>query len=285
MSKHVHKQQGMALFQVLLMVAIISVLLIIMSQQTQSAVTRAQQMQDQVELQLALDSSAAYVDSLLISNEWLGARQDEQHPLYGINFYGYPTQMPLPERAAFAPLNYSVSLRLQNEASLFDVNFNPRQLRQLLVGLGKSEAEARQLAEELAEWVSNGDGRTLQAVSELTQLPSWSPSDVERIRPYVSVRAPVFNPVWMPNALLPVLLSPWQADTIRALRDNNEVSAGLLQEFYPDRDPLDSGIFPGEAQRMWLTAEPEGLRLYRELDYRPRHPSPLRFHARYFEQD
>ncbi|WP_411359072.1 hypothetical protein [Pseudidiomarina salilacus] len=278
-------QQGMALFQVLLMVAIISVLLLIMSQQTQSSVARAQSMQDQLELQLALDSSAAYVDHLLISNEWLSARKDEQNPLYGINFHGLPSDFKLPERPAYQALNYTVQLTLQNERSLIDLNFNARRVQQLLVGLGIPEPQARAKAQELSRWISGGEGRTLQAVSELTQLPSWTPNDVELIRPYVSVRAPIFNAAWMPNGLLPILLSPWQADSIQALRETNESSAGLLQEFYPESDPLDSGIFPGESQRMWLRAEPQGLSLYRELDFRPRQPSPLRYHAKYYQQE
>ncbi|RUO62601.1 hypothetical protein [Pseudidiomarina insulisalsae] len=277
------QQQGMALFQVLLIVAIISVLLIIMSQQTQSSVARAQQMQDQLELQLALDSSAAYMDSLLISNEWLSARKDQQNPLYGINFYSHATRMPLPQRLAYAPLNYQVTLALQNEASLIDLNFSTSKLQKLLIHLGKAEPEARRLAQTVRDWVSSGGGRTLQAIAELSQLPGWQVSDVELIRPYVSVRAPIFNPAWMPDGLLPVLLSPWQADSIVSLRENNEVSAGLLQEFYPETDPLDSGVFPGESQRMWLTAEPQGLSLYREVDYRPRNPSPLRSHATYYQ--
>lgn len=279
-----NKQQGMALFQVLLMVAIIAVFLIIMSQQTQSSVVRAQQMQDQVELQLALESSAAYFDSLLISNEWLTARKDAGNPLYDINFYGIGQRRSLPDRPAYKALNYEVTLALQNEASLIDLNFNNQKLQQLFIARGKTATEARQLADELSSWIRTGEGLTLQATSELTQLPGWTAADVELVRPLVSVRAPIFNPAWMPNALLPVLLSPWQADTIQELRENNEVSAGLLQSFYPETDPLDSGIFPGEAQRMWLTAEPQGLSLYRELDYRPRNSIPLRFHTRYFQQ-
>lgn len=179
-----NKQQGMALFQVLLMVAIIAVFLIIMSQQTQSSVVRAQQMQDQVELQLALESSAAYFDSLLISNEWLTARKDAGNPLYDINFYGIGQRRSLPDRPAYKALNYEVTLALQNEASLIDLNFNNQKLQQLFIARGKTATEARQLADELSSWIRTGEGLTLQATSELTQLPGWTAADVELVRPW-----------------------------------------------------------------------------------------------------
>ncbi|KFZ29175.1 hypothetical protein IDAT_05735 [Pseudidiomarina atlantica] len=278
------KQQGMALFQVLLMVAIISVLLLVMSQQTRHAVAQAQQMQDQVELQLALDSAAAYTDTLLLSNDWLRARNDSSHPLYNLNFYNYPHALSLPERPAYRALNYQVQLKLQNEASLLDVNYQTQYVEDLLVQLGKPVPEAQRMIRELRNWLQRPKQIFIQSLSELATLDEWTLSDVELLRPYVSINAPILNPVWVPDALLPILLSQGQAATIETLRKNNEVTAGLLQEFAGNYDPLDRGIAPAEAQRMQLIAEPQGLMLYRQLDYRPRHPNPLRLHAKYFQQ-
>lgn len=284
-NQSLQRQQGMALFQVLLMVAIISVLLIIMSQQTQSSVSRAQTMQQQVETQLALESSAAYVDSLLLSNEWLSARSDESHPLHQINFYGGKTSVALPERPAYAALNSQVSLQLQNEASLFDINYRPNDVQQLLLLQGIEAAQAEAMIRELKDYLQRPDAMLIQQLGDLLQLSLWDVATLDRIAPFVSVNAPTFNPVWAPDELLPILLSQGQADTIRSLRKTNEISAGLLQEFAAERDVLDSGIFPGVSQRVLLTSENTGLQLYREVDYRPRHPSPLRRHAKQFRQE
>lgn len=279
------RQRGMALFQVLLMVAIISVLLIIMSQQTQSSVARAQAMQDQLETQLALESSAAYLDSLLLSNEWLSARDDESHPLHHLNFYGGSMSFTLPERSAYSALNYQVRLELQNEASLLDINFRPNDVQQLLIAIGVEPLQAEAMIRELKDYLQQPDSMLIQNIGDLMQLSLWDVAIVEKITPLVSVNAPSFNSVWMPDELLPILLSQGQADTIRSLRKNNEITAGLIQEFSSERDVLDSGVFPGVSQRVRLTAEETGLQLYREVDYRPRHPSPLRRHAKHFRQE
>ena len=280
-----HKQHGMALFQVLLMVAIISVLMIIMSKQTQSTVQQAQLLQDRVERELALSSAAAYVDSLLLSNDWLMSRNNPQSPLHQINFYGQPHRIPLPQRAAYEPLGPSLALQLQNEASLLDLNFRTNDIEPLLLQLGKSPLQARQMVDELRTFLRESEQIYFQNVADLAHLASWTVEDVASIRNLTSVSAPLFNPVWMPNELLPVLLTPEQADTIRALRKSNESSAGLLQGFIGEVDAADTGTFPGIAQRMRLTDERSGLELYREVDYRPRHPSPMRLYAKYFQQE
>lgn len=279
------KQQGMALFQVLLMVAIISVLLIIMSQQTQSSVARAQAMQEQVEEQLALSSSAAYVDSLLLSNEWLSARLDETNPLYQLHFYGADFVLELPKREAYRRLNHQVTLQLQNERSLLDINFRTADVEKLIIEQGIEPAQAALMITELQDYLWQPEQLMVQNLSDLTHLQSWDLATIDQLRPYVSTNAPIFNPIWMPDALLPILLSDSQADTIRTLRKNNEITAGLIQQFSTENDVVDSGVFPGISQRVRLISEQSGLQLYREVDYRPRHPSPLRLHAWYFRQE
>lgn len=280
-----HRQQGMALFQVLLIVAIISVLLLIMSQQTQSTVQQAQTLQDRVERELALSSAAAYTDSLLLSNDWLLASGDPDSPLYQINFYGEPYALTLPDREAYAALSRTVTLTLQNEASLLDLNFRTDDIEPLLVALGKSPSEARNMVDDLRAFLAEPEQIYFQTIADVAHLDSWTVADVALVRNLTSISAPIFNPVWMPDALLPVLLTPEQADTIRSLRKSNESSAGLLQDFFGEFDATGSGVSPGIAQRMKLTDQASGLELYREVDYRPRHPSPLRLYAKYFKQE
>lgn len=283
--RSVQRQQGMALFQVLLMVAIISVLLIIMSQQTQSSVRQAQQLQDQVEKELAMSSAAAYVDSLLLSNDWLMSRGNQQSPLFNINFYGEPRRLKLPERPAYDALGGEVLLAIQNETSLVDLNFRTNDLEPLLIHLGKTPSEARAMVQELKTFLIEPEQIYFQNVADLAHLTNWTVQDVAEIRSLTSVSAPIFNPVWMPNELLPILLTPEQAATIRSLRKSNESYAGLLQDFFGSADSTDSGVFPGIAQRIKLTDQTTGLELYREVDYRPRHPIPLRMYAKYFQQE
>lgn len=280
-----NRQEGMALFQVLLMVAVISVLLIIMSQQTRSAVEKAQSLQDRIERQLALSSAAAYVDSLMLSNDWLLSANDPNSAIYDINFFGQPYTLALPERESFNLLGGEVRLELQNEASLLDINFRTNDLEPLLIELGTAPLRARVMVEELKAFLREPNQVFFQNIADLAHLPSWSVADASAIRDFTSINAPIFNPVWMPNELLPVLLTPEQADIIRSLRKSNESAAGLIQDFYGEEDASDSGIFPGITQRVKLTDQRSGLTLYRKVDYRPRHPSPLRLYAKYFQQE
>ncbi|MGQ4276503.1 hypothetical protein ACQ5ES_05600 [Pseudidiomarina sp. E22-M8] len=275
----------MALFQVLLMVAIISVLLVIMSQQTRSSVERAQAMQEQARLQLALDSTANYLDALLLSNNWLLARGQPEHPLAEINFYNYPQSLAVPERIAYRPLGDAVTVQLQNEGSLLNINFETENIEALLRALGVEPRQAELMMAELRDWLQQPDQLFFQSFSDLAHLPSWTMAEVELIRPYTTLEVAIFNPAWAPDQLLTILLTQGQADTIRALRKSNDNAVGMLQEFINLRDALDSSIFPGEQQRIRITAEPSGLQLYRRIDYRPRHPIPLRLHAKHFQQE
>lgn len=282
--KPLSKQQGMALFQVLLMVAIISVLLIIMSQQTKSTVEQAQKLQNRIESQLALSSAAAYMDALMLSNAWLESRADPQSPLFGFNFFGQPHSIVLPERVAYARLRGQVTLELQNEGSLLNVNFRSDDIEPLLIQMGKQPFEAREMVRELQAWLNQPEQIYFQNVADLAHLESWSIEDVAQIRPFISVKGPIFNPVWMPNELLTVLLTPEQAATIVSLRKSNEDFADLLQDFFGEVDATDSGTYPSIAQRMKLIDEESGIELYREVDYRPRYPIPFRLYTNYFQQ-
>ncbi|MDN7126979.1 hypothetical protein J6J08_06260 [Pseudidiomarina sp. 1APR75-33.1] len=283
-NQRLETQQGMALFQVLLMVAIISVLLLVMSQQTRSSVQRAQAMQDQAELQLALESTANYLDALLLSNDWLLARNNPESPLAGVNFYNYPHSLPLPNRVAFEPLGSAVSLQMQNESSLLNVTFETDKLADLLVQLDVAPQRAELMTRELREWLMQPDQLFFQSFSDLAHLNNWTMRDVNLIRPYTTLDANIHNPAWAPDEVLTILLTQGQADTIQALRKSNDNAVGMLQEFINLQGALDSDIFPGEQQRIRITAEPGGLQLYRRIDYRPRQPIPLRLHAKHFQQ-
>ncbi len=278
------QQQGMALFQVLLMVAIISVLLLVMSQQTRSSVERAQAMQDQAELQLALDSTANYLDALLLSNNWLQARNNSTHPLADINFYNYPQPLRLPDRQAYAALTSGVSMQLQNEASLLSINFATGDIQNLLISLGTAPHRAELMVNELRQWLKQPDQLFFQSFSDLTQLNSWSMADVNLIRAYTTLDESLFNPAWAPDEVLRILLTQGQAATIEVLRKSNDNAVGMLQEFIELGGTLDNGIYPGEQQRIRITAKQNGLQLYRRVDYRPRQPIPLRLHAKHYEQ-
>ncbi|WP_258807322.1 general secretion pathway protein GspK [Pseudidiomarina sp. CB1] len=267
------KQEGMALFQVLLIVAIISVLLLIMSNTTKSQVERALVLQQQTEKQLALHSAANYVDLMLLANDW-GDMRDTGAPLANLNFHSYPSRLSLPGRDAYAALPDGVAVSLQNVGSLINLNQANQQLRDLLVHVGVSQVTADMLLDELQRWLYRPDRIYLQHVNELRNIRGWTPDIIERIRPYVTAKIMPFNGAWAPDALLPILLTSGQADTITALRQSGQYQAGIYEEFSGQETGFGVSLYPSKYQRVTVIDPLTGEQLRRGVRYATHEKNP-----------
>lgn len=266
-------QQGMALFQVLLIVAIISVLLLIMSASTKGHVERAQQLQEQTEQQLALHSAANYTDFVMLTNDWADMLNQEQ-PIPLMNFHNYKSRLPLPQRPAYAPLHYSVDVQFQNMASLIGINRADEDLKELLIFVGVPALEATAMIAELKSWLYREDRVYLQHVNELNNVPGWSSWVIDALRPYVTAKILPLSGAWAPDELLPILLTSGQADTIIALRQSNQYSPSIYEEFSGQETGFGVSLYPGEEQRVTVTSPLTGEQLRRGVIYATHDKNP-----------
>ncbi|MFC0445723.1 type II secretion system protein GspK [Pseudidiomarina halophila] len=268
-----HHQKGMALFQVLLIVAIISMLLLMMSATTNQQVERAQRLQDQTEQQLALHSAANYLDFVLLTNDWYDMLNAGE-PLANLNFHNYPSSLKLPSRVAYDPLPDGIEVRLQNIGSLVGINQANQQLRELLVTLGVGEVQANTMIEALRDRLYGAEKLYLQHVNELTGVPGWTEELIERLRPLVTAKILPFNGAWSPDALLPILLTSGQADTIIALRRSGDYYAGIYQEFSGQDTGFGVSLYPSDEQRVTITDPVTGEQLRRAVIYAAHDKNP-----------
>ncbi|WP_258239972.1 hypothetical protein [Pseudidiomarina homiensis] len=285
MSKLHHHQQGMALFQVLLIVAIISVLLLIMSNTTKGQVDRALALQKQTEKQLALHSAANYLDMLMLTNDWSDMLREDK-PIAGLNFHNYVMRVQLPNRQAYKSLAEGIDVQMQNIGSLVGVNQANDQLRDVLVRAGVHSIEANNMILTLREQLYRDDRLYFQHINELTSVPGWTSAIIERIRPYVTTKIMPFNGAWAPDGLLPVLLTSGQADTITALRGSGEYNPRLYEEFSGQDTGFGVSLYPSDEQRVTVTDPITGEQLRRGVIYatHEKHPRTIEY-KRYLREE
>lgn len=262
------QQQGMALFQVLLIVAIMAILLLIIVANSNSAVSQTQRLQEQTEQRLALYSAQNYIDQqLLISNWGMVDETNEQRVLPKLNFYGYPLDIPLPERVSYAALGESVELRLQNLDSLLSINNPSSELAELLEIRGISSARAQQLVANLRTFLQRENGIHLQTIWDLQQIPEWTRADIERMRDVMTARGGIPNYVHAPDALLPVLLRSGLAASISAMRASGTYDQNRYSDLTNEVGDAVVSLFPSGEQRVTISDPLSGLTSQRDMNY------------------
>ncbi|HET8816652.1 MAG TPA: hypothetical protein VFM61_04295 [Pseudidiomarina sp.] len=269
-------QQGMALFQVLLIVAIISILLLIIVANSNHAVSQAQRLQQQTQQRLALYSAINFIDQQLLTSNW--ALLDEENTarvLPELNFYGYPVTVPLPERRSYDALGQTLELRLQNLESLISVNSPGNELAALLERRGVEPARAQRLVSELRAYTQQEQSLHLQSIWDVQQVPEWTREDIRLVRDVVTTRGGLPNYVHAPDALLPVLLRSGVAASISAMRASGAYDQSRYSELTNDYGDMVSNFFPGSEQRVTLTAPISGLTSERDMNYDPYGLTPL----------
>ncbi|PTB83253.1 hypothetical protein C9928_04095 [Pseudidiomarina aestuarii] len=258
----------MALFQVLLIVAIISLLLLIVVANSNQSVRQAQQLQDVTEQRLALYSATQFVDLQLLTSNWgLIDEENEARVLPPLNFYGYPMTVPLPERPSYAALKGTIQLQLQNVDSLLSLNSPSQELVDLLELRGIPNTRAQLLVSNLRDYLQREQGLHIQTPWDVQQVPGWTRNDIERIRDVVTARGGIPNYAHAPDALLPVLLRSGLAASISAMRASGAYSQARYSELTGEYDDAVVSLFPGNEQRVTLTVEESGLTVEREMNF------------------
>lgn len=281
--------QGIVLFQVLVIVAVFSMLVLLAVAASQQAIRQTQQMQQSVEQQLALYSARNHFLLALLTNQRMG----EAATANGWNFYGQPFDWALPATQAFLAVGPSVRVINQDEAGLLSVHAPGDAFKTLLAAQGLSSSRVNELFSTLKTAQQAYYRSTMlqnprsdypylyiQSAAELAALPGWDFELVQRLQPFIVFENLIFNPASAPDPLLRALLPAAQADIIANWRAASEFTLekfSALTGIYGDEV---LSLYPGNTIQLTLISSQNSASLSSRVTIDPYHPvRPVVIHA------
>jgi|GEM_PF-3273233 len=240
MTQQTKKNKGLALVQVLLLVAMLSILLLLMTANTQQQQKQVIALQAQLDQHFRLYSTGNDMLYSLLTHSWNRSAQasasgsailqSAANESGGVNAWH--------EHWNFYASSFSLndySARITNLNSLVSIQSPGRPMVLLLKHLGYAEAEAISLANQVptpfattssfgpmqlpSEQSQQEDFLPLQHTHELSLLPGWDKELMQRVAPYVTTYSSGFvNEAYLPNTMLEMMVSKSQADIIRLMR-------------------------------------------------------------------
>lgn len=222
------EQKGVALAQVLLLVAIISVLLLSMLHVNQQMIQTTDTVQQRTQLKLALQTAKTRLLEALLTHNWESEPPNAADNLYASrwNFHGEPFEVD------------GVIITIQNDASLLQItNLNEDYLTSGLEALNIKNA--RELAQKLIDWQDRDNekrpqggeqsdygeslkvpNRYLQSMSDLAFIPGFNPEIIEKLNRAATVNAHgSYSPTHAPTELLSLFIDKDQAQTVARMRE------------------------------------------------------------------
>lgn len=248
-ARSLHAEAGMALTQVLLIVALISVFIVSMTFSVRNYIGTAEQIQVRTEAKLTLRSMQTRVLEAMLTEPWVSNEPLNNPISVKWNFYGRWFNVD------------GVDIRITNVSSLMLLSVNNEAYyRRYFSALGLESNQSSQLARALIEYQNSDLGRPIQSLHELNFIAGLPEEDVTKIQNYatpfvVSNRAPMY----LPDALLTAEMDESQARRVIALRDNGDFNSNNFE--------LASGIetdmmiihYPGPIYRIELRYTQNGV--------------------------
>lgn len=278
-----YNHKGMALFQVLVLVAIFSTLLLLMASFSQQSVLQTQQLQETTEQKLKLYSAQKRLHYQLLTQPWVQGASSDLSKVW--NFYGTPFQYALP---GAAPEDSDIFYKLQDLSSLFNWQIPPEQLVKLLENYGIDKHQAELMRKQLldAQTLVNklAVGRQVDSSyphlpfyhqDEVAQLSLWSEALVQQLSPWMNLYSQSFHPYNVPDELLPALLSASQVDIIRQWRQQGDYSTAKFSQLTGIQQDDIVSFYPGPAIRIEVSQDNSDMVLVTELKLTPYLKVPL----------
>ena len=249
---NIYKQKGIALFQVLLMTAIIAVLALQFSQTAKNQVAIATIMSDRIAAEIAQKNEESELifalltqpreknieSSITVVKKWNFFNEPFSLTNEAVDIRANSTSLPGEAESTLAiqDLNALVSLYRGGDVKL---------ITPLLKSFAVSDADASIIVNSLGDWQDfdsliriNGAEKEsysepgmptnmpLQSFSEILQIKGLTPVLAKKIRPFVTIRPQsYFNPMNAPKEVMSLLLPSQKVDNIIRLRDNDSLTS------------------------------------------------------------
>ncbi|ABV37628.1 Type II secretory pathway component PulK-like protein [Shewanella sediminis HAW-EB3] len=245
------KSKGMALFQVLLITMVISILALQFTQTAKNQIIIAATIVDRVQAQVNLKNTESELLFALFTEVRTGQTSDENQLAQHWNFHGKPFT---------TDENVKVSMQDQNGLiSLY--KGRPQKLLESMINyLGVENVSASVASNSLIDWQDGDDlirangaeasyygapgmptNMPLQTYSETQNIRGFTPELVEALAPYVTIRPQTyFNPMTAPKEILAIVVGADKANQIISLRETSSLSNSMFQQLSGIRQ--DEGI-------------------------------------------
>lgn len=286
-------QQGIALLQVLLVSAVISILAIQFSYSAKQQVELASLYDKRVRASMALKSAQQTLFFHLLTNNARRSKEQTSDITGQWNFYNQPFY-----------LADGVSVQLQDHAGLLPQTM-PRDSLWLryLTHSGYNEAEAKLAMNEFKDW-QDTDNDSWFAGDKETGLTSTGLANANRFvqTPYeanalfsqltqmqlhhVSTHYPVssFNPLRAPDALFRTLFDQQQAEHLLSQRDAGSLASHDIRRLLPPRSEVfDYSFLASSGIRVFIEVSEQDVTVSETVEIRIQRskPEPLVVLARY----
>ena len=265
-------QRGIALVQVLLIVAVLSILALYFTQSARQQVHNATLMVDKAQAYIELQNAQANIlYALLTEQKDPEQTQNSQNQtlINKWNFHG--------EEFSFSP---RVNVAIQDLRGLLNLHYpNKQRLTQLLTYSGLNDYDAQLMSRQIIQW-QQLDGRTdslpnnitarhaaIHDVGELTHL-ELAPAQLNALRANTTqYKKGAFNPMTAPNALLNALLAKDVASHVIMLRSAKQLTVREFAQVTGFNEGDDIILYPSNLFKVTLNAQVGEARIQKEIYY------------------
>lgn len=256
-----HAARGVALVLVLMIVGVLAVLMTAISLSVKSQVGRAQAVLARAEAILQTRSAESELAHLMLTRDLVTGEGPEgaARAVPAWNFIGQPYDF------------LGAEVRIQDVGGLF---VSPQRARdaadfallfEQLLGMARPEAE--RLARLIEQKMQAPDWIAVQSFRDQDFGELLSPAEQKQLDDYVTLSPGVrFNPLTVPDVLLPVWFAGSELEAIRALRDQNGLDAASYEEIMGPVDEF-TVTYPGPQFRVALAATREGVTVARQATW------------------
>jgi len=262
-------QHGLALIQILLFTAILSVLALYMTQTAKSQITQAQWGNDKTQAQVNIHSAESLLLFQLLTNKKNYAQEQANNSEYDLsnvwNFYATPFV-----------INNNVTAQIQDQSSLIQLQYpDANLLKQLLINFAVTANDAEVLVDSLLDWqdldniqrkngaeaatyggfenIRNG---AIPSVNDIKFLKTLSPAIFQRLLPNVTIhKFGTFSALNAPVDILHAITNKAATEQVMQLRATNSLTRINFKEITGIREDEDTYLYTSNYLKINLISE------------------------------
>ncbi|WDE13268.1 general secretion pathway protein GspK [Thalassomonas haliotis] len=239
-----NKDQGIALIQVLLVTAVLSVLALFMTQTAKNQVSQAQWVNDKAQAQVELYSAEALLLFELLTQKKIKSPQMSESVTGDIasrwNFFAMPFS-----------LKDGVEVKIQDQSGLLQLHYpDSGLLKKLVATVEPSPAKVEIIVDSIMDWqdldntlrangaeagkysskglIRNG---AVPSVYDIKHVKSITPAVLELLKENTTIyQAGAFSPINAPEGLLNALMDLNTVEQVLSLRRSNQMTNNLFSD-------------------------------------------------------